>query len=75
MYFLTNIVGCTSVPLKKSPEIWLIDGETDVLYRRKNDETEYAIPIKGNHNTVKEFMCVPSKEIDDMIEVKIGPTN
>lgn len=64
-------MGCTNAQLKKSPEIWLIDAENDVLYRRKDENTEYAIPIKGNEKTMKSFMCIPSKEIDNMIEVDI----
>lgn len=68
-------MGCTNAPLKKSPEVWLIDAETDVLYRRKDDSTEYAIPIKGNEKAMKLFMCIPSKEIDNMIEVNLVTPN
>jgi len=61
-------MGCMSAPLKKSPEVWLIDAEADVLFRRKDDTTELAIPIKGNQKAMKEFMCIPSKEIDYLID-------
>jgi hypothetical protein len=67
-YLLINILGCTSVPLRKSPEVWFIDADADVLYRRKNDNTEYAIPIKGNVQLMKKFMCLPSEEVDYLID-------
>jgi len=63
-----------NAPLKKSPEVWFIDAENDVLFRRKDDQTEYAIPIKGNEKAMKLFMCLPSKEIDKMIEVELVPS-
>ena len=68
-------MGCMSAPLKKSPEIWFIDADYDVLYRRKKDDTEYAIPIKGNPEAMKKFMCVPSGEFNEAIEVNLGITN
>jgi hypothetical protein len=57
-----------SAPLRKSPEVWFIDAETDVLYRRKDENTELAIPIKGNEKAMELFMCIPSQEIDYLID-------
>jgi hypothetical protein len=67
--------SCTSAPLKKSPEIWFIDSENDVLFRRKDDHTEYAIPIKGNEKAMELFMCIPSKSFNEVIEVNLGTAN
>ena len=67
----TNIMGCMNAPLKKSPEIWFIDPVTDVLYRRKNESTEYAIPIKNNPSML-QFMCIPSGSFDETIMYEYG---
>lgn len=55
-----------NAPLKKSPEFWLIDPVDSVLYRKKSDTIEYAIPIKNNPD-MKRFMCVPSESLDELI--------
>lgn len=72
---LANMQGCTSAPLKKSPEIWFIDSENDVLFRRKDDKTELAIPIKGNEKAMKHFMCLPSDGFNKLIEDNLGTSN
>lgn len=72
---MVNITGCSSAPLKKNPEIWFISAEDDVLFRRKDDNTEYAIPIKGNEKAMKQFMCIPSGEFDEAVEVNLGATD
>lgn len=69
------MTSCMSAPPKAKIETWLIDAETDVLFRRKDDETEYAIPIKGNAEDMKKFMCFPTKSIDNLIEVRLGTSN
>ena len=59
--------GCKSGPIKTNVEIWLIDEEDDLLYRRKDDNIEYVIPIKNNPE-VERFLCIPSENFDEIIK-------
>lgn len=61
-----GIQGCTNAPLKRSPEIWLIDQEDVLLYRKKNADYELVIPIKGNEE-IKQFMCIHGDEFERII--------
>lgn len=59
--------GCKSGPIKTNVEIWLIDEEDNLLYRRKDDNIEYVIPIKNNPE-VERFLCIPSENFDEIIK-------
>jgi hypothetical protein len=67
LLLLTNILGCSHGPIKRKNEIWLVDGETLVLYRVISDEKEQAIPIKNNP-AMSRFMCLDKDEVDYWIE-------
>lgn len=67
LLLMTNILGCSHAPVKRKTEIWLVDGETLVLYRVVSDEKEQAIPIKNNP-AMERFMCMDKDEVDYWIE-------
>lgn len=63
---VTSLMGCTSATVKSRNEVWLIDSEEVVLFRRISDTKEQAIPIKGNKD-MKKFMCISNAEFDDLV--------
>lgn len=61
------MMGCThGQPRKNNREIWLIDNEEMVLYRRISEESETVIPLKSK--SMDRFMCIDKKEFDKMVE-------
>lgn len=68
LLMLVGTMGCTHGPQKRKVEIWLIDGDTDVLYRRVSETYEDAIPISGNSRAMDRFMCIDRSEADYWIE-------
>lgn len=75
LLFLASTLACTTVeplvkpvPEKKKVEIWLIDSEDVVLFRRISDQSEEAIPIQNNPQAMDKFMCISREEADYWIE-------
>jgi len=66
-----SMTACTSGSLKSRNEVWLIDAESVVLYRRIAENKEQAIPIKGNKD-MKKFMCISNAEFDDLVRELIN---
>lgn len=68
LLIITSIQACQSDPVKRKTEIWLIDGEADVLYRVSGPGQEQTIKIKGNSEAMNNFMCIDRHEADYWIE-------
>lgn len=60
------LTGCTNVPVKRANRVWLIDPETQVLYRVLSDEYEIALPL-SNPN-VRKFMCLEQEEYNQFVD-------
>ena len=67
LLLMVSTLACSHAPAKRKNEIWLVDGDTLVLYRVISDEKEQAIPIKNNP-AMKRFMCLDKDEVDYWIE-------
>ena len=65
-----SILGCSHGTVKRDHEIWLIDGEEIVLFRKIIGGKEEVIPIKGNPD-MKKFMCVSDEELDEIIDSRV----
>lgn len=67
LLILINTTACTTGPVKKKNEIWLIDEKEMVLFRVISDNQEQAMPIKDN-KSMKRFFCIDKDEVDYWLE-------
>jgi len=65
-----GMLGCGHAKLKRDVEIWLIDREELLLYRKIDGGNEQVIPLQSK--SMDRFMCMDKKEaraiINEIIE-------
>jgi len=65
-----SMMGCGHAKLKREIEIWLIDREELLLYRKIDGGNEQVIPLQSK--SMDRFICIDKKEaraiINEIIE-------
>lgn len=64
---IMTTMACAPAQKKIDVEVWLIDEEELVLYRKIKGGKEQVIPLHRNKSTHK-FMCVDTDEFNAVIE-------
>lgn len=59
--------SCGLAPLKKEVEIWLIDEQELLLFRKIKGGKEQVIPISENKD-MNRFLCIDQREYKELYE-------
>lgn len=60
-----NMMGCSHGTVKREIEIWLIDSDELLLFRKLKGDKEQIIPLKSK--SMDRFICVDKAEAKGII--------